>query len=310
MKDTLPAHIKSPFKDYSEKMSLSLFTGYFGGNRGQAGVGPQGTLLVGTQFLMHLGGPASAIARFTYVPTSRYVVDPYQPKVTQVSGPISEPLYMLDVGVTADLTGEKLWHGTAPYAGFAFGLANGGNTADVGGYKFGTQFYIGLGGGVKWQIAKRWVMTGNAWFYFWQLHYPTTYFTDRPEQRPAAERAGQGLDDERRVHDRLQLPHQAVSGGMARASLTRRVTFAAAHRYRRADWSDEKNAEVFGACANPNFHGHSYACWVTVRGGDRSRHRAWWWTSACSTGCCSPRCASASTTRTSISMSPSSARGS
>ena len=53
---------------------------------------------------------------------------------------------------------------------------------------------------------------------------------------------------------------------MPRAALTRLVTFAAAHRYRRADWSDAKNSEVFGACANPNFHGHSYSCWVTVQG--------------------------------------------
>ena len=51
-----------------------------------------------------------------------------------------------------------------------------------------------------------------------------------------------------------------------RVSLTRRVTFAAAHRYRRPDWSDEKNAEVFGPCARPNYHGHSYACDVTVAG--------------------------------------------
>src|SRR3954466_5775214 len=48
--------------------------------------------------------------------------------------------------------------------------------------------------------------------------------------------------------------------------LTRRVTFAAAHRYRRPDWSDDENARVFGACALPNFHGHSYTCDVTVTG--------------------------------------------
>jgi 6-pyruvoyltetrahydropterin/6-carboxytetrahydropterin synthase len=48
--------------------------------------------------------------------------------------------------------------------------------------------------------------------------------------------------------------------------LTRRVSFAAAHRYRIADWSDERNAAVFGACARPNFHGHSYVCDVTVTG--------------------------------------------
>ncbi len=53
---------------------------------------------------------------------------------------------------------------------------------------------------------------------------------------------------------------------MPAASLTRRVRFAAAHRYRRPDWSDVRNVEVFGACANPSFHGHSYVCDVTVRG--------------------------------------------
>ncbi len=48
--------------------------------------------------------------------------------------------------------------------------------------------------------------------------------------------------------------------------LTRRVTFAAAHRYRRPNWSPERNAEVFGLCARENFHGHSYVCDVCVTG--------------------------------------------
>jgi 6-pyruvoyltetrahydropterin/6-carboxytetrahydropterin synthase len=51
-----------------------------------------------------------------------------------------------------------------------------------------------------------------------------------------------------------------------RTSLTRRVMFAAAHRYRRPDWSDQENAEIFGACAHPNYHGHTYVCDVTVAG--------------------------------------------
>src|SRR5437868_75156 len=48
--------------------------------------------------------------------------------------------------------------------------------------------------------------------------------------------------------------------------LTRRVTFAAAHRYRISEWGDEKNAQTFGLCARPNYHGHSYVCDVTVTG--------------------------------------------
>jgi len=50
------------------------------------------------------------------------------------------------------------------------------------------------------------------------------------------------------------------------AFLTRRVSFAAAHRYRIETWSDERNEQVFGLCARPSYHGHSYVCDVTVRG--------------------------------------------
>lgn len=49
-------------------------------------------------------------------------------------------------------------------------------------------------------------------------------------------------------------------------SLTRRVRFSAAHRYRRREWDDARNAQVFGACAREHFHGHNYTCDVTVSG--------------------------------------------
>ncbi|MDE0073500.1 MAG: 6-carboxytetrahydropterin synthase [Gammaproteobacteria bacterium] len=42
--------------------------------------------------------------------------------------------------------------------------------------------------------------------------------------------------------------------------------FCAAHRLHRADWSDERNQEVFRSCANPNWHGHNYELDVTVEG--------------------------------------------
>lgn len=48
--------------------------------------------------------------------------------------------------------------------------------------------------------------------------------------------------------------------------ITRRERFNAAHRLFREDWSDEKNEEVFGLCSNPNWHGHNYILFVTVKG--------------------------------------------
>lgn len=48
--------------------------------------------------------------------------------------------------------------------------------------------------------------------------------------------------------------------------ITRRETFNAAHRLFREDWDDKKNLEVFGKCSNPNWHGHNYVLYVTVKG--------------------------------------------
>jgi 6-pyruvoyltetrahydropterin/6-carboxytetrahydropterin synthase len=48
--------------------------------------------------------------------------------------------------------------------------------------------------------------------------------------------------------------------------LTRREHFNAAHKLFNPNWSDEKNTEVFGGCANPNWHGHNYTLFVTVKG--------------------------------------------
>lgn len=54
--------------------------------------------------------------------------------------------------------------------------------------------------------------------------------------------------------------------------LTRRERFCAAHRMYREDWSDNKNLEVFGKCSNPNWHGHNYVLWVTIKGEPSSEH--------------------------------------
>lgn len=48
--------------------------------------------------------------------------------------------------------------------------------------------------------------------------------------------------------------------------ITRKERFSAAHRLSRPDWSPEKNQEVFGKCSNPNWHGHNYELFVTVKG--------------------------------------------
>jgi len=48
--------------------------------------------------------------------------------------------------------------------------------------------------------------------------------------------------------------------------ITRKEHFNAAHKLWNEQWSQEKNFEIFGKCANPNWHGHNYTLLVTVKG--------------------------------------------
>ena len=51
-----------------------------------------------------------------------------------------------------------------------------------------------------------------------------------------------------------------------KVAVIRRASFNAAHKLWNADWTDEKNKEVFGLCANKNYHGHNYQLEVKVIG--------------------------------------------
>lgn len=48
--------------------------------------------------------------------------------------------------------------------------------------------------------------------------------------------------------------------------VSRQEHFNAAHKLSNPTWSPEKNREVFGPCANDNWHGHNFELIVTVKG--------------------------------------------
>jgi len=53
---------------------------------------------------------------------------------------------------------------------------------------------------------------------------------------------------------------------MAIVTITRRLTFNAAHRVHNPALSDAENKALFGKCNNPNWHGHNYTLDVSVTG--------------------------------------------
>ena len=57
-----------------------------------------------------------------------------------------------------------------------------------------------------------------------------------------------------------------MSVGEKRVAVFRKEHFNAAHRIFNPAWDDKKNAEVFGKCSNPHYHGHNYELIVKVTG--------------------------------------------
>jgi 6-pyruvoyltetrahydropterin/6-carboxytetrahydropterin synthase len=48
--------------------------------------------------------------------------------------------------------------------------------------------------------------------------------------------------------------------------VSRKEHFNAAHKLYNPAWTVEKNEEIFGPCANANWHGHNFELIVTVKG--------------------------------------------
>jgi 6-pyruvoyltetrahydropterin/6-carboxytetrahydropterin synthase len=48
--------------------------------------------------------------------------------------------------------------------------------------------------------------------------------------------------------------------------VTRKERFNAAHKLWNEEWSEQKNFDTFGKCSNPNWHGHNYDLFVTIKG--------------------------------------------
>lgn len=51
-----------------------------------------------------------------------------------------------------------------------------------------------------------------------------------------------------------------------KVAVFRKEHFNAAHRLNNPEWSEDKNREVFGKCANANYHGHNYELVVKLVG--------------------------------------------
>jgi hypothetical protein len=168
---------QSPFHDQPYKQELTVYGGYFSGAKGAAGVGPRASAITGVRYAIRLGGPVDLHAHLARAWSDRLVIDPAQPAVARNLGIVSAPLYLADLGIALNLTGQKSYHRLMPAIGFGVGLASAlGEDTDLGGYKFGTPFALTFGGALRYVPGGSVSLRLDVADYLYQLSYPASYF--------------------------------------------------------------------------------------------------------------------------------------
>lgn len=171
------APASSPFRDVLTRQSITLFLGTFPGNETEAGVGPRQGPVFGIRLQSRLSGPIDLMATVAKISTERTVIDPSQPVGSRISGPISYGLIEADLGLSVTLTGNKSWHGFAPYIGMGLGIiAPTESRIDPGGYRATKNFTIAPTIGIRYHagrsLALQLELRDNTIRYEW----PRAYF--------------------------------------------------------------------------------------------------------------------------------------
>jgi len=174
-----PAH--SPYRPLLRRTSIVAIGALTGGSAGRLGVGPNDGPGFGMRFETKLTGPTDAFATVTWNRLERMVADPAATTEPRITGPVKQPVLQTDVGLAILLTGDKTWHGFAPYLGGFVGVGWGSRIAqDSSGYAFKTKFVSGPLLGFRLYLGGRLSLRTEGRLQFWKLSYPSTFFLPPP----------------------------------------------------------------------------------------------------------------------------------
>lgn len=168
---------KSPYRDISYSQEYTVLGGWFGGSRGTAGIGPRSGPLFGLRYAIKLGGPVDFYADVMRAQSTRLVLNPDLSGTARTVGTVSYPLYLGDLGLAINLTGEKTWHHLMPAVSLGFGVvSDAGARKDVGKFALGTPFQLTFGAGVRYIGKGPWSVRFDLADHMFRIHYPSSYF--------------------------------------------------------------------------------------------------------------------------------------
>lgn len=168
----------SPYIDLEYKQEFTLYGGFYNAGSEKTGVAPGNGPLFGARYELRVGGPASLTTRFQYVNSSRTIIDPRRPQETRVvEADAPWPVYLMDIGISVNLTGQRSYKRIVPFVNGGLGVATDFKSgADIGAWKFGTPFAFNFGSGVKWVSSGKLQVRADFSDHLYQIKYPSTYY--------------------------------------------------------------------------------------------------------------------------------------
>ena len=132
--------------------------------------------MFGARYLIHVGGPAFLMAKWSHVRSQRLAIDPTKTGTARQLGTHDVSLNVYDVDLAFNLTGQKSFHHIIPVLNVGAGVASCGCSVPNDPYTFGTPFAFTFGGGLRWVPGGRFQLTADWNDYLYQLKYPTAYY--------------------------------------------------------------------------------------------------------------------------------------
>ena len=169
---------RSPFADLLYRQEMTVFGGQFKAGTEPAAVAPRSGQMVGARYEISVGGPAQLYARGSRVFSERMALDPSKPPASRSLGIVKTPLYLADLGVSVNLTGQRSFHRVVPSLAVGAGVASTlQSKVENDPYRFGTTFAFSFGGGLRILTSERVQVRVDAGTHMYQIRYPTQYFT-------------------------------------------------------------------------------------------------------------------------------------
>lgn len=176
---------RSPFNDLLYRSEFTIFGGQFKAGTEPAQVAPRSGPMVGGRYEITVGGPTQFYVRGSRVFSERLAIDPTKPVATRSLGISRVPLYLADLGVSLNLTGQRSYHHVVPTLAVGVGVASTlKSKVENDPFNFGTTFAFSFGGGLRILPTERIQIRVDGGTHMYQIRYPTGYYTTTGDNPP------------------------------------------------------------------------------------------------------------------------------